>query len=315
MSASSRYIVVGGTGFIGRVLLERWPAAERRQVVAILRHSAPEWLQELGVAALVGGSDALIARPDLTGRDAVIINLARPDGDGRFASLTAQLADLTAARQCRRYVHVSSIDIYGRSREKRVDAATVPAPVTPYQREHAEAETVARSRLPPQQLAILRLGAVFGPGGPNLETLAREAMQAPVWRLLLRRFLYGRRRMYLVPAETAADAIRHLAVSGGAGPASALVLAEDDLPENNFAAVQDSLLAAFERPCLAWLPTLPPTALRLVVRLRARSASDPERRFDAGALRDTGFRRHADLLERLRAYAGLLRAQTTGKSA
>ena len=312
MSAPSRYIVVGGAGFVGRAVLERWPLAERNSVAVLLRHAAPDWLRALGFATAEGGIDALAARPDLIGPDSAIINLARPEGDGGFVALTRRLIDVAAARNCRRYLHVSSIDVYGNCRETRIDARTVPVPATPYQREHLHAETVALNGLGAGQGVVLRLGAVFGAGGTNARVFTVEAMKATYCRLMLRRVLNGHRRMYLVPVETAADAVRFLAGPDTKPPASHLLLAEDHLPENNFAAVQATLMAVFGRASVDGLPALPPWALRQALRLRRRWSADPMRRFDDQELDRMGFRRHVDFRERLQAYAISLQAERHG---
>jgi nucleoside-diphosphate-sugar epimerase len=309
MSAQLSHLIVGGTGFIGRSLLHRWPATARGGVGVLLRRPAPSWLRDLGFAVVEGGLDALPAQADRLGRDCVVINLARPDGNGDFATLTRRLVALAAERRCRRYVHASSIEVYAGSRDRRIDEQAVPAPVTPYQREHVAAEEAARRGLGPHPLVILCLGAVFGAGGANAKMLAEDAMHGVLWRLALQRILHGRRRMYLVPVETVAEAIRFLADASRQPSAPRLLLAEDHLPENDFATVLGTMLAAFGRGDMATLPALPPIMLEMALRLRHGYAPDPMRRFEARGLDDMGFRRSVELHEGLLAFAASLRVQ------
>jgi hypothetical protein len=136
-------------------------------------------------------------------------------------------------------------------------------------------------------VAIFRCGAIFGEGGRNVVAFAREAREAPLAKLALRRLLYGERRMHLVSVRRVAEVLVAAAADARVlRPRDTFLLTDDDAPENNFAFMQDRLMAAFARPSLAALPVLPPAALAGALRLRGIRHSHPRRRFVDPRLRD-----------------------------
>lgn len=301
--------LVGGTGFLGRAFVARWPAAERARLTVLVHRSRPAWLAEAGVAERpVDLADPAAVAATIDGR-AVVLNLLRPDGDGRMLAATATLVAALGAAGVGRYLHCSSIDVYGRARAAEPDASfdeeTPAVPASDYASEHLAAERVAEAAPVPH--CVIRLGAVFGRGGRNLVAIAEEVARAPLWRLALRRSLFGRRRMHLVSVETAADALRFLACRPELD-AERLLLTDDDAPENDFAVVQDTLARAFSRPSPARLPELPVAVLRMLLMARGRAVVDPMRRFSTARLTGLGFVPDRGFRERLEDYAGWLAA-------
>ena len=141
---------------------------------------------------------------------AVIVNLLRPNGDGWLEAISGRIAAQAAKVSDCRILHCSSTDVYGGVTANWIDEETVPRPRTAYEREHLAAEHITASA--PVETAILRFGAVFGPGGRNLVAFAREARRASRAKLMTRRVLYGSRRLHLVSVEKVADALRFLAL-------------------------------------------------------------------------------------------------------
>lgn len=294
-----RLVVIGGTGFLGRALVMRLCRRHGDRVSLLVHQARPGWLDGLDIEAVVGNAEdpALLNR--LIEPGATVLNLMRPGADGLYQARVENL--LRHAGRASRFIHCSSIDVFGTSSRTAINEFTPPNPVSAYERAHFAAEQAVLGASAVDGL-VLRLGALFGPGGQNILTIAQEAARAPLWRLALRRSLYGRRRMHLLPVDTAAAAVEHLAVSERP-PHRLFVLTDDDAPENNFAYVQDRLLESFRRPSLQWVPELPPALLRAALTLRRRSNADPLRRFHTPRLDATGFVRPIDFATALRAYA------------
>jgi nucleoside-diphosphate-sugar epimerase len=298
---------VGGTGFIGRHLVQRWPADQRSQLRILIHRSRPGWAESGGIdvrAVDLANPASVVAA--LSG-SSVAINLMRPQGDGRMQAATGMLVSSLAQTSIRRYIHCSSIDVYGRTKASHIGEETVPDPRSPYEREHLAAEALASAA--DCDVCIVRLGAVFGPGGRNVALFVNEAQGASLGKLVLRRALYGKRRLHLVSVETVVDALRFLAQREGQVGFKHLLLTDDDAPENNFGFLQDALAQAFGRPPLAWVPTLPAACLRLMLTLRGAANIDPTRRF-AGEerLRSLGFAPDVDFRSRLGQYIDDARA-------
>ena len=248
---------------------------------------------------------------------ATVIHLAHPSSmsidDHRRAVET--LADACAAAGVRRVVHCSTAVVAGRTPARRVTEETPCLPVTPYERIKHDLEGAfargARGRFP---LIIARPTAVFGPGLRNAVALL-EALErgSPVVNYL-RRSLYGRRQMHLVPVETVARALRFLALDlpveaaaapGQAGGPPRFIVSTDHRPGGDFRTVEGRLRRALglSAPTSLVLP-VPPAALRLFLRAAGRSDVDPQRIYDGSALERAGFRAPITLADALDRYAG-----------
>ncbi|MEW5728903.1 MAG: NAD(P)-dependent oxidoreductase [Pseudomonadota bacterium] len=154
--------VTGADGFAGRAAIDAFQANGWR-VIALTRWSSPGGdLSDLGVLAGLsaqGPADAIVhlaSRVDL-----------RPDADagdlyGSNVLAAAALADL-ARRWQARMVLASSIAVFGR--QEFVTPATEPAPATPYARAKLAAEAVVAAS--GAHHAILRIGGIYGYGGPS----------------------------------------------------------------------------------------------------------------------------------------------------
>jgi len=300
-----RIVVLGGSGFVGRALARELADRLAEPPIYILHRGQPSWLADAPVEARAQPLEPDTLRRSLEGCGA-LVNLLRPDGAGWHANLLNALSPAIAAAGVGRYIHASSIDVYGAAPGERIDEDTPPLPDTAYAREHLAAERAALETVAPS--IVLRLGAIFGPGGRNVTSFAAEARAAPAWRLAARRMLYARRRMHLVSLEAVCAVIGQLI---GAAPQSLptrMLVTDDDDERNNFAFLQDVLAKAFARADLRGLPMLPLGALETALRLRGRPAELVRRRFSSQRMRALGLKR-PDFAERLEAYAGLLAAE------
>jgi nucleoside-diphosphate-sugar epimerase len=238
---------------------------------------------------------------------AVVINLLRPSGDGWMRAVTARIVSQAADAGIRRLLHCSSIDVYGSATADWIDEGTDPQPRTAYEREQFAAEETAV--LAPVETCIVRLGAVFGPGGRNVIAFEQEARKAPLIKLMARRAAYGVRRLHLVSVEKVADVLRFLALTERSLHGERILVTDDDALENNFAFLQDTLLRTCGRRGLSWVPPLPHSMIAIGMRLRGRSNSNPRRRFAATKLAALGFQSDETFRTRLEGYAELLGRQ------
>jgi nucleoside-diphosphate-sugar epimerase len=267
-----RVVVLGGTGFVGRHLSDRFAAMSGIQPLFIAHRRRPNWA---GPAFIDCGLDDITAlRGHLAGADTVI-NLLRPDGSGdRYREVQRIIGFLPQTPPCR-VIHASSITVHEGVAALVVTEDTAPEPTSDYAREHVAIE---RSLASVEGSIILRLGAVFGAGGENLVKFAEEARTGSLARLALRRCGYGERRMHLVSVETVVAGIAHLAVAAPDAP-GLLLLTDDDDERNAFGFVQDTLLEAFGRPRLAALPNLPPAVLEAALRRMGRGDGAVRQRY------------------------------------
>ncbi|MEF2549548.1 NAD-dependent epimerase/dehydratase family protein [Aurantimonas sp. E1-2-R+4] len=297
--------MLGGTGFVGKILAARLRDISNPPPSYIVHRSRPAWLDGARVSAVeVALDDSNDFAAALKGHD-VLVNLLRPDGGGWYPDLLNRLQVSLRTSGIRRCVHASSIDVYAAGEAEFVDEETPTSPRSSYEAEHLAAERVLSSVF--AETVVLRLGAVFGPGGRNLLNLTNEMQRAPFWKLALRRFLYGDRRMHLVSVNSVCDALVHFSLEPGAAGLQTVLVTDDADPDNNFAFVQDRFAEAFGRRSPAGVPSLPRSALRVALRARGLSPVSASRRFSAKKAHNLGFSPHP-FGEELKAYARQLAA-------
>jgi dihydroflavonol-4-reductase len=123
------------------------------------------------VARLVEGADAVVHVA------AVYRTAGHPDRYYHDVNVqgTRRLLEAAARAGVRRFVHTSTVGIYGDVKQPPADETATPAPSDVYQRTKAEADALAlafhRERGLP--VAVVRPGAIYGPGERRLLKLFR----------------------------------------------------------------------------------------------------------------------------------------------
>lgn len=307
--SKDRLVIIGGTGFVGRHFLSVISNLPDWDVVYAIHRTEPDWLRDSSVPKVRFDIDDASSLVPLLSSGCTVINLLRPDGSGWFEPAILRLLDACKQACVKRYIHVSSIDVFGAAAGSIVDASTTILPRTPYEREHAAAEKVVRAvDKIVFEVMILRLGAVFGEGGLNIASLVKEISGAPLWRLVARRLLYGDRRMYLVSVEKVVETLAFVAMVPSLIQGEVVLVTDDASPENNFGYLQDAMMRKFGRPSIHYLPHLPFALLGFLLRLRGVSNSNPTRRFHELRLGEWNQPETANFKNKLKLYIDYLRA-------
>lgn len=303
-----KLVVIGGSGFVGRHFLDVLNGLPDYEVVFAIHRTEPEWLQSEAVARTrFDIDDPSTLQPVLT-QGCTVINLLRPDGSGWFEPAIGNILKACEQARIKRYIHVSSIDVFGAVDNPVVDAGTPIKPKTPYECEHAAAEALVRgTRQAVFEVLVLRLGAIFGEGGLNIVSFVSEVSAAPLWKLALRRLLYGKRRMHLVSVQKVVQTLAFVVNVPVIRQGEVVLVTDDASPENNFGYLQDALMREFERPALGYVPHLPLSLLGLLLRARGVSNSNPMRRFREPRLAEWHQPETADFKQQLHRYVAHLR--------
>ncbi len=190
MSARShayRLFLTGGTGFIGSQLAQFAVRAGRDVTVASPVNNDAErfrcgLLARAGITIVAASlDDTERLRSALPGHDAVIHLAAAqheaeaPESHFRKVNVegTRNLLTLAHAAGVRRFVHGSTIGVYGDASRGVLDEQSPLAPDNPYGRTKAEAERVVHDFANRMEVAIVRISETYGPADLRLLKLFR----------------------------------------------------------------------------------------------------------------------------------------------
>lgn len=232
-------------------------------------------------------------------RDSAIVHLAYSRGNDNVAA-ARNLAMAAIEGRARRFVHVSTAVVVGRSGSEEIDESTPCAPSNVYEREKLEIEAVLQETLKGRvSLCILRPTAVFGSGGKNLASLAQHIASSSRFLIALRMAVMGHREMNLVAVENVIAAIAHVLMRrADDGP---FIVTDDHVAGNQYIHVVQRLMEGMGMsPVAPWLDLS--FGLRLLLRMAGRPLSNPRTRFLTTRLRASGYRPVADFDEAVRRY-------------
>lgn len=178
--SSKTFLVTGGSGFLGRALIERLVQLPDCSVVAPVRATSavlPACVRLLPLTSLNGTNDWSEALTDV---DVVVHAAARvhvmkeaaSDPLGAFREVnteaTLNLARQAAASGTKRFIFISSIKVNGEGAEPGTvySADDVPAPIDPYGISKLEAERGLQdlAATTGMEVVIIRPVLVYGPG-------------------------------------------------------------------------------------------------------------------------------------------------------
>jgi UDP-glucose 4-epimerase len=155
--------ITGGSGFIGRYIV-RGLKNQGYKVRLLARR--PTQVLDSSVEVVPGDlTQPEMFAPALEGVSAVV-HAALTDGLDRDIDATSELYRLSAKAGVRQFVHLSTISVYGNPADGTVTEETPPIPSTDsYSRTKLAIENALRVTPGCSEVAILRLGCVYGPGG------------------------------------------------------------------------------------------------------------------------------------------------------
>lgn len=177
-----RIFLTGGSGFIGSRLAPL--ALENGHAVTVVtpintpaEQARCDALTKAGIKLVVAPlEDTAVITRELQEHD-VVIHLAAAQHEAQAPEShfhrvnvegTRSLLDLAAKAGVRRFVHGSTIGVYGSAAAGSLDEQSPLAPDNPYGRTKAAAEQVVRQFESPLEWAIVRISETYGPGDMRL---------------------------------------------------------------------------------------------------------------------------------------------------
>ena len=226
-------LVTGGTGFLGRRLVERL-LAEGRGVTVLARHAAPD-LESRGVRFIRASLDDTVAvRSACAGIETVFHTAARVGVWGRYDDFfrtnvlgTRALLEGSRAHGVKFFVHTSTPSVVYNGRDLANADESLPLTThcpSPYPLTKAIAERdVLAANSPTLRTIALRPHLIFGAGDPHLVPRVLTRARAGKLRIIGS----GQNRVDLVHVENAVDAhlraettLRQCHPMGDMGPGS-----------------------------------------------------------------------------------------------
>jgi nucleoside-diphosphate-sugar epimerase len=182
-----RIFLTGGSGFIGSRLAPL--AVQSGHAVTVVtpintpaEQARCDALAKAGIKLVIAPlEDTAVITRELQGQD-VVIHLAAAQHEAQAPEShfervnvegTRSLLDLAAKAGVRRFVHGSTIGVYGSAAAGSLDEQSPLAPDNPYGRTKAAAEQVVRQFESPLEWVIVRISETYGPGDMRLLKLFR----------------------------------------------------------------------------------------------------------------------------------------------
>lgn len=182
-----KILITGGSGFIGSRLAQLANGLGYRITVTTAVNNGTERtrcdaLSKAGIAVIVAPlEDAVTLERALAGQD-VVIHLAAAQHEAQAPEShfhrvnvegTQRLLELAARTGVRRFVHGSTIGVYGQASDGVLDEDSPLAPDNPYGRTKAAAEQIVREGAGSLEFCIIRISETYGPGDMRLLKLFR----------------------------------------------------------------------------------------------------------------------------------------------
>lgn len=294
--------LIGATGFVGHHLTLE---LQRRGLISLrmLEHRN-KMAEQAGVTLIQGDMEDPQCLDRLLVPDAVVFNLAYAGVDSALSAATA-LGQACARTPIRRLVHISTAMVVGDPSQRVIDETSISMATSDYGITKLKVEEILlESAKGAFEIAILRPTAIFGPGGRNLESLARRVKFSSRLNRIVRAMAMGRRHMHAIDVESLVQAMVFIATADIKAIHPVFFVADDEHPLNNYMDIESRMAKAMGvLPLPSWLPYLPSSSFKLILRALGRPDSDPNRVYSTRKLQALGFRGHRDLEIALDQYA------------
>lgn len=184
---AKKFLITGATGFIGSRLAlharqQHIPFVAVGMINTPVEQARLRQLQEAGINVLVGNlRDAAFARSAVEGCD-VVIHLAAAQHESNVSEqyfhdvnvhATRCLLDACVAAKVSRFVHGSTIGVYGSADGCLLNENSPLRPLNPYGRSKLRAEALVLEYADRIETTIIRISETYGPGDMRLLKLFR----------------------------------------------------------------------------------------------------------------------------------------------
>lgn len=191
--SNNRIIIIGGNSFIGNFLFNY--LQKYYEVICISRNSRGKDLS-IDVDFYHNFDDYLILNND------IVINCVYiPDNLLANTTIYDKIYLYLKSGKIYKYIHISTACVVGISDDDNITELTPCNPITKYEIEKYRIEEYIRKSSDGLDITIVRPTAVFGQGGQNLKKFVKLEKTGSRINNYVRAFLYGYRKMHLLPHD------------------------------------------------------------------------------------------------------------------
>ncbi|WP_342243432.1 NAD-dependent epimerase/dehydratase family protein [Pseudomonas sp. OTU5201] len=299
-------IVIGGTGFIGKYLVDFLAGSDQVSRVRLLSRRESGEAKSAKVEIVRGNVFDKISLLDLIVEGAIVVNLAylAEEGQDKNLELICNVIEVCRERKVRKFIHVSTAVVAGRAEASLVVEETVAYPFSEYDKTKLMVEDAIVNNDAAFEKIILRPTAVFGAEGKNLVQLANDLCFGSSIKGYLKSCLYGRRTMNLVSVENVVSALVFLIHTNRYVGKQVFIVSDDGASSNNYIDVERIFMRTLgiSDYCVPRV-LLSRTFLRFVLMLAGKSNVDANRRYSSEKLEALGWVRSQDFERRIERFA------------
>ncbi len=307
--AHTSILITGASSFVGCHLLAALTNEKHYQITALTRH--PDLLNQYTDNASVDIVSAdLINKSSLEGLvrpGCIVINLSfsKNESEEYNLSMLQNLMNCCDRNNIKRFIHISSIDVVGRVRDKNINEKIQCLPVTTYGKTKLKLEQlVLSSSLSIKDVVIYRMGAIFGENSQNLKKLANNLLTGSRLSNYFRSILYARRSMNLVHIDNVVGSIIFALEHNQSFDQNIYFVTDDDDPTNNYQDIERIFMRCFgQKNYLMPLINLPSGLLKLFLLMLDRDNIEPNRLYPPDKLYAAGYKKNMSFAQGLEVYA------------
>ena len=294
----SNVSIIGGTGFIGRHLVNHFLEKEVDSIRVLTRKKNLTNKKNL---KFIEGD--LFSSDDISelffGQD-VVVNLAYINENYQAnMDLIDKLIDSCLRANVSKFVHCSSAVVSGRVNTSIINEETICNPLNEYEKTKlAIEERLLLNFKGKIQLIIVRPTSVFGDGGKNLVKIVNSLIYKPRIKNIIPIMINKYRKMHLVPVNDVVAAIYYLVTIDIDLSGEKFIISQDSHLGNNYFRIVNNVASKIGHKRYSKL-FLPFSSLILVsiLKLIGRSQLRPDQVYSSKKLYDYGFKSDTDLLE------------------
>ena len=295
---SSNFSIIGGTGFIGKHLVDHLIYQEVNSIQVLTRTSNVSNKSNL---KYVKGNFLLPETiSNFINKQDIVINLAYIDQNYKAnMDLINKLIESSLNSGVSKFIHCSSAVVAGRVDIPIITEDTPCNPLSEYEKTKLAIEERLLEKLKGKiELIIIRPTFVFGDGGKNLlKTIHSQSNNSRIINIasvMLNKY----RKIHLVPVNDVVNAIYYLASTNINLSGEKFIISKDHDLENNYFSIVNKI--AFKIGSKRYYKVFFPFStliLMLILKLIGRTQLLPDQIYSSNKLYDYGFKSNTNLLD------------------